>query len=167
MIGRNAAVAEVGPHHHELTGPFTFAAWLGIDALLLTTNRAKIDAFLEWAWDYKNYCGRHGSHSRLVCGSRIFSPAENSHMSIMAFVICSTKVASFTMWIRRLSSRAVRVPPDRQVKHRKRKRQMSVAPMAIPQRTMPARKYQVSGSMIASRRANPIRRQSDCSRVSP
>jgi hypothetical protein len=110
MIGRNAAVAEVGPHHHELTGPFTFAAWLGIDALLLTTNRAKIDAFLEWAWDYKNYCGRHGSHSRLVCGSRIFSPAENSDMGMMAFVICFTTAASFPMWIRRLSSGAVRVP---------------------------------------------------------
>lgn len=52
MIGRNAAVAEVGAHRHELTGAVAFAAWLGIHALLLTTTRAKIDAFLEWAWDY-------------------------------------------------------------------------------------------------------------------
>jgi hypothetical protein len=52
MIGRNAAVAEVGPRHHELTGPLAFAAWLGIHALLLTISRAKIDTFLEWAWDY-------------------------------------------------------------------------------------------------------------------
>jgi NADH dehydrogenase len=52
MIGRNAAVAEVGAHRHELTGPPAFAAWLGVHALLLTTARAKIDAFLEWAWDY-------------------------------------------------------------------------------------------------------------------
>jgi NADH dehydrogenase len=52
MIGRNAAVAEVGAHRHELTGPLAFAAWLGVHAVLLTTVRAKIDAFLEWAWDY-------------------------------------------------------------------------------------------------------------------
>jgi NADH dehydrogenase len=52
MIGRNAAVAEVGAHRHELTGPLAFAAWLGVHALLLTTARAKIDSFLEWAWDY-------------------------------------------------------------------------------------------------------------------
>ena len=31
-------------------------------------------------------------------------------MSIMAFMICSTKVASFTIWICRVSSHAVRVP---------------------------------------------------------
>ena len=52
MIGRNAAVAEVGPHRHELTGPLAFAAWLGVHALLLTSARARIDTFLEWAWDY-------------------------------------------------------------------------------------------------------------------
>lgn len=52
MIGRNAAVAEVGSHRHELTGPLAFAAWLGVHAVLLTTARAKVDAFLEWAWDY-------------------------------------------------------------------------------------------------------------------
>jgi NADH dehydrogenase len=52
MIGRNAAVAEVGEHRHELTGPIAFAAWLGVHALLLTTTRAKLEAFIEWAWDY-------------------------------------------------------------------------------------------------------------------
>jgi NADH dehydrogenase len=52
MVGRNAAVAEVGDHRHELTGPIAFAAWLGVHALLLTTTRAKIEAFIEWAWDY-------------------------------------------------------------------------------------------------------------------
>jgi NADH:ubiquinone reductase (H+-translocating) len=51
IIGRNAAVAEVGSHRHELTGPLAFAAWLGVHAVLLTA-RAKVDAFLEWAWDY-------------------------------------------------------------------------------------------------------------------
>jgi len=52
MIGRSAAVAEVGPHHHELQGPIAFAAWLGVHAALLTTRQAKIEAFVEWAWDY-------------------------------------------------------------------------------------------------------------------
>jgi NADH:ubiquinone reductase (H+-translocating) len=52
MVGRNAAVAEVGSGHHSLTGPLAFAAWLGVHAVLLTTLRAKMGAFVEWAWDY-------------------------------------------------------------------------------------------------------------------
>ena len=52
MIGRNAAVAEVGSKHHALTGAIAFAAWLGVHALLLTTARAKLGTFFEWAWDY-------------------------------------------------------------------------------------------------------------------
>jgi NADH dehydrogenase len=52
MVGRNAAVAEVGSHHHTLTGPFAFAAWLGVHALLLTTVRARLETFLEWGWEY-------------------------------------------------------------------------------------------------------------------
>ena len=52
MIGRNAAVAEVGEHRHELQGSIAFAAWLGVHAALLTTARAKMDTFVEWGWDY-------------------------------------------------------------------------------------------------------------------
>ena len=52
MIGRDSAVAEVGPHHHELQGAIAFAAWLGVHAALLTTSRAKVEAFVEWASDY-------------------------------------------------------------------------------------------------------------------
>ena len=52
MIGRNAAVAEVGKKRYELTGPIAFAAWLGVHAMLLIPTRAKIEAFLDWAWDY-------------------------------------------------------------------------------------------------------------------
>ena len=52
MIGRNAAVAEVGKHRHELEGPVAFAAWLGVHAALLSSTRAKIEAFMEWAWAY-------------------------------------------------------------------------------------------------------------------
>jgi NADH:ubiquinone reductase (H+-translocating) len=52
MIGRNAAVAEVGEHRYEVQGAIAFAAWIGVHAALLCTTRAKIEAFVEWAWDY-------------------------------------------------------------------------------------------------------------------
>lgn len=52
MIGRNAAVAEMGPHRHEVEGPVAFAAWLGVHALLLSGTRSKVDAFIAWGWDY-------------------------------------------------------------------------------------------------------------------
>ncbi len=51
MIGRRAAIAEVGSHRHELHGPIAFSAWLGVHAWLLSTTRARIDAFMNWAWD--------------------------------------------------------------------------------------------------------------------
>jgi NADH:ubiquinone reductase (H+-translocating) len=52
MIGRNAAVAEIGKKRLEVTGPMAFAAWLAVHAMLLIPTRAKIEAFLDWAWDY-------------------------------------------------------------------------------------------------------------------
>jgi NADH:ubiquinone reductase (H+-translocating) len=52
MIGRNAAVAEVGKHRHEVDGPLAFAAWLGVHAMLLSGTHSKTDAFVSWAWDY-------------------------------------------------------------------------------------------------------------------
>jgi NADH dehydrogenase len=52
MIGRNAAVAEVGKHRHQVDGPLAFAAWLGVHAMLLNGVHAKTDAFMTWAWDY-------------------------------------------------------------------------------------------------------------------
>jgi NADH dehydrogenase len=52
MIGRNAAIAEIGEHRHELHGPVAFAAWLGVHAYLMSGVRNRIDAFIEWAWDY-------------------------------------------------------------------------------------------------------------------
>jgi NADH dehydrogenase len=51
MIGRRAAIAEVGEHRHELHGPIAFSAWLGVHAWLLSTTRARIEAFMDWAWD--------------------------------------------------------------------------------------------------------------------
>jgi NADH:quinone reductase (non-electrogenic) len=52
MIGRNAAVAEVGKHRHQVDGPLAFAAWLGVHAMLLSGAHSKADAFISWAWDY-------------------------------------------------------------------------------------------------------------------
>ena len=52
MIGDNAAIAEVGAHHHELHGTIAFAAWLGVHAMLLSGAHSKTDAFLSWGWDY-------------------------------------------------------------------------------------------------------------------
>jgi NADH:ubiquinone reductase (H+-translocating) len=52
MIGRGAAIAEVGPHRHELHGPVAFSAWLGVHAALMTGVRNRIDAFVAWGGDY-------------------------------------------------------------------------------------------------------------------
>ena len=52
MIGRGAAIAEVGPHRHELHGAIAFSAWLGVHASLMTGVRNRVDAFLNWGWDY-------------------------------------------------------------------------------------------------------------------
>jgi NADH:quinone reductase (non-electrogenic) len=52
MIGRNAAVAEVGRHRHQVEGPIAFAAWLGVHAMLLSGVHSKVDSFLAWGWDY-------------------------------------------------------------------------------------------------------------------
>jgi NADH dehydrogenase len=51
MIGRGAAIAEVGKHHHEIHGEMAHMAWLGVHASLMTGTKAKIDAFVDWAWD--------------------------------------------------------------------------------------------------------------------
>lgn len=58
MIGPNAAVAELGSGHHEIIGPFAFVTWLGVHAALLTVNRARLEALVEWAWTYF-----HGEHA--------------------------------------------------------------------------------------------------------
>src|ERR1700759_1169545 len=52
MIGRGAAVAEVGKHRHELYGSIAFAAWLGVHAALMSGVRNRIEAFVDWGWDY-------------------------------------------------------------------------------------------------------------------
>jgi NADH dehydrogenase len=52
MIGRKAAVAEIGPHRHELHGRFAFAAWLGVHAQLLANTGAELRAFAAWLDDF-------------------------------------------------------------------------------------------------------------------
>ena len=52
MIGRRAAVAEVGAHHHGLHGSIAFAAWLGVHAALMSGVHNRVDAFIQWAGDY-------------------------------------------------------------------------------------------------------------------
>ncbi len=51
MIGRRAAIAEVGPHRHELHGVIAHTAWLGVHATLMNGVRDRIDAFVAWASD--------------------------------------------------------------------------------------------------------------------
>jgi NADH dehydrogenase len=51
MIGRHAAIAEVGKRHHEVHGEFAHMAWLGVHTSLMTGTKSKIEAFVDWAWD--------------------------------------------------------------------------------------------------------------------
>jgi NADH:ubiquinone reductase (H+-translocating) len=51
MIGRGAAIAEVGKHHHEVHGQLAHVAWLGVHASLMTGTRDKIEAIIDWGWD--------------------------------------------------------------------------------------------------------------------
>jgi len=52
MIGRNAAIAEVGPRRRELHGILAYASWLGVHAWLLSGFRARVGALGSWTWDY-------------------------------------------------------------------------------------------------------------------
>ena len=42
----------MGEHRLQIHGPIAFAAWLGVHAALLSSTRARIEAFMEWAWEY-------------------------------------------------------------------------------------------------------------------
>ncbi len=60
MIGRGAAVAEVGEHHHGLHGSIAFVAWLGVHAALMSGVHNRANAFIEWAGDY--FGSTHGPY---------------------------------------------------------------------------------------------------------
>jgi NADH:ubiquinone reductase (H+-translocating) len=51
MIGRGAAIAEIGKRHHEVHGDLAHMAWLGVHASLMSGTRAKIEAIIDWSWD--------------------------------------------------------------------------------------------------------------------
>jgi NADH:ubiquinone reductase (H+-translocating) len=52
MIGRGAAIAELGARRREFHGVPGFAAWLAVHAFLLTGARNRIHALVDWTWDY-------------------------------------------------------------------------------------------------------------------
>jgi NADH dehydrogenase len=58
MIGRGAAIAEVGPRRHELHGALAHSAWLGVHATLMTGVHTRVDAFIEWA--SQSFSGHRG-----------------------------------------------------------------------------------------------------------
>lgn len=52
MIGRGAAVAELGTSRREIHGPVAFLAWLGVHAALLPSRWQRIGAVRSWLVDY-------------------------------------------------------------------------------------------------------------------
>ena len=52
MIGKNAAIAEIGERRHELEGAVAYAMWLGVHIALLTGLQVKIETFVDWVGDY-------------------------------------------------------------------------------------------------------------------
>jgi NADH dehydrogenase len=51
VIGRGAAIAELGKNHHEVHGQLAHVAWLGVHAGLMTGGRERIEAVIDWSWD--------------------------------------------------------------------------------------------------------------------
>ncbi|KAA9158747.1 NAD(P)/FAD-dependent oxidoreductase [Amycolatopsis acidicola] len=52
MIGRGAAIAELGSKHRRFTGPPAFLAWLAVHVVLMSGIRERIGAVISWLWDY-------------------------------------------------------------------------------------------------------------------
>ena len=52
MIGRNAAVVEIGKRRRELHGVVAFGTWLAVHAWLLSGFRERATAVWAWGWDY-------------------------------------------------------------------------------------------------------------------
>jgi NADH dehydrogenase len=75
MIGRKAAVAEIGEHRHELHGRLAFAAWLGVHAQLLANAGAELNAFLSWADEF--YLRSHHRSAALLDPATIDTPRIN------------------------------------------------------------------------------------------
>lgn len=52
MVGRNAAIVEIGEKRRELKGIIAYLVWLGVHAALLSTVQQRVIAFAGWAWNY-------------------------------------------------------------------------------------------------------------------
>jgi NADH dehydrogenase len=52
MIGRSAAIAELGPSRVVVRDPLAYGMWLGVHAWLLGDNRARLEAAVDWSWDF-------------------------------------------------------------------------------------------------------------------
>jgi len=52
MIGRGAAIAEMGKRRREVHGIVAFGAWLGVHTVLMTGIRNRILTFVDWGWAY-------------------------------------------------------------------------------------------------------------------
>ena len=52
MIGKNAAIAEIGERRHELEGAVAYSMWLGLHIALLSGLQVKIETFVDWVGDY-------------------------------------------------------------------------------------------------------------------
>lgn len=59
MIGRGAAVAELGRRRFELKGPPAFLAWLGVHLVLLSGKRQRVGALLSWIADFLSHSRSH------------------------------------------------------------------------------------------------------------
>jgi NADH dehydrogenase len=51
MIGKRAAIAELGSQRREIRGWIAFLAWLSVHASLMSSTRARMDALISWMWD--------------------------------------------------------------------------------------------------------------------
>jgi NADH dehydrogenase len=72
MVGRKAAVAEIGAHRHELHGRLAFASWLGVHAELLANAGAELKAFVAWAEDF--YFRPHHRSAELLDPAQVELP---------------------------------------------------------------------------------------------
>jgi NADH dehydrogenase len=72
MIGRRAAVAEIGAHRHEMHGRLAFASWLGVHAELLSNAGAELKAFVAWAEDF--YFRPHHRSAELLDPAQVELP---------------------------------------------------------------------------------------------
>ena len=52
MIGRNAAIAEIGKKRRQFQGIPAFVTWLLVHAVLLPSMRQRLTSLFSWSWNY-------------------------------------------------------------------------------------------------------------------